>query len=269
MMERRKYGITSCGFFYNMTKRKDFNYNRISPWARDLIKVMNCSRIVRKEHNTPEPPSTDDTYYLKWTRRWFEETEDSAPLQELVLQKGKEGYTRPDDFVNRTLAIGLIQRTPRNNRCDRVPLPTKCLHFREFINLKKIQESLAKKFASAKIRNTKLKKMNLVEQASWWWTKDIVIAAHGAALSNVMFMRPHTAVIEIFPKGYEPGMFQALMKDVGVYGYPMLEATQKGKKGFKNRNVPLEPNVDEIVRLAREAIQRRQNATISKVEDYS
>jgi len=267
MMERRKYGVKSCGFFYNVINRKNFNYNKISPWAKDLIKAMNCSKIVRKSKSTPKPPDTDDSYYLKWTSRWFQEIEDVAPIQESVLRKRKEGYSKLDEFANRTLVIGLVQRRPRLKHCDSVPAPKNCVHYREIINLKKIQQALAKNFPSAKVRNTKFKNMDLVEQASWWWHKDIVIAAHGAALSNVMFMRPHTAVIEIFPTNYEKNMFQVLMKDVGVYGYRLLRATQKGKKGFKNRNVPLNPNVDEIVRLVRKAIQQRQNATSSKVED--
>lgn len=258
MMERRKYGITSCGFFFDMIKKKNFNFNKISPWAKDLIKAMNCSRIIRKESSAPKPPSTDDYYYLMWTRRWFEEVEDAAPLREAVLQRRRQGYTKIDEFTNRTVSIGLIQRVPRMKQCDRLPVPKNCRHFREFTNLKKIQQALAKNFPSIKIKNTKLRKMDLVEQASWWWNTDIVIAAHGATLSNVLFMRPKTAVIEVFPTGYEPRMFQQLMVDVGVYGYSIQNATPPGVTGFKNRDVPLEPNVNEIVSLVREVLQKRE-----------
>ncbi|CAJ1953675.1 unnamed protein product [Cylindrotheca closterium] len=260
MMERRKYDVKSCGLFYNVIQKKDFNYRKISPWARDLIRAMNCTSMKRSSYSDAKPPETDDFFHMEPTPRWFEEVEDVAPLQEAVLQQREGGYTRLDEFTaNYTLSIGLVQRFSHYKKCERPKMPKWCEHYREFINLKKIQEALAENFPHAKIRNTKLKKMNLVEQASWWWHRDIVIAAHGATLSNVMFMRPGTAVIEIFPTKYERMMFQGLMNDVGVYGYPILNATVKGAKGYKNRDVPLAPNVDEIIRCVQEALQRRKS----------
>ncbi|KAL3942865.1 MAG: hypothetical protein SGBAC_003029 [Bacillariaceae sp.] len=225
---------------------------------------MNCTIIVRDSYSVAKPPKTDDFFHMEPTRRWFEEVEDLAPLQEAVLQKRQDGYTRRNDFAaNGNLSIGLIQRFPRNKKCERRKLPKWCDHYREFTNLGKIQEALAETLPSAKIRNTKLKKMKLVEQASWFWHSDIIIAAHGATLSNVMFMRPGTAVIEVFPTDYEPMMFQDLMDDVGVYGYPILKATpEDAKPGHKNRDVPLAPNVDEIVRLIRKALKRRRNGGV-------
>jgi len=263
MMERRKYDVKSCGLYFNVIEKKDFYYRKISPWAKDLISAMNCTTIVRNSHEVAKPPEPDDYFHMEPTTRWFEEVEDVAPLQEAVLQKREGGYTRLDQFTaDRTLSIGLIQRFPARKECERKRLPHGCGHYREFINLEKIQAALAENFPSAKIRNTKLKKMNLVEQASWWWNSDVVIAAHGATLSNVMFMRPGTAVIEVFPTDYERMMFQLLMNDVGVYGYPILNATPKDVKGYKNRDVPLAPNVDEIIRLVQEALQRRQSEGI-------
>lgn len=75
-------------------------------------------------------------------------------------------------------------------------------------------------------------------------------------MPNAMFMRTGTTAVEVFPIDYQPMMFQELMNGVGVYAYPVLNATQKGVIGHKNRDVPLVPDADEIIRLVKEGIQR-------------
>lgn len=39
-------------------------------------------------------------------------------------------------------------------------------------------------------------------------TSDIVVAAHGAGEANLMFMRPKRSVIEVFPFGFTPKLFE-------------------------------------------------------------
>ena len=56
----------------------------------------------------------------------------------------------------------------------------------------------------------------LSEQARWFAAKDLIIVAHGAALSNVVFMRPGSAVLELFPRYYFNDMFWELMNQCGI-----------------------------------------------------
>lgn len=58
---------------------------------------------------------------------------------------------------------------------------------------------------------------SLQEQARWFADKDLLILAHGAAMSNVVFMRPGTAVFEMFPRYYFNDMFWQLMSQCGIY----------------------------------------------------
>lgn len=263
MSEKRHYDIKHCGLLFNVTDRiKNFKFRKISPWARDLIDAMNCTKIIRSSNSGPEPPMTDDFFHMKPTNRWFEEAGDVGPLQEAVLRRRTEGFATREELSEGTLSIGLIQRFPSKKKCERRRMPKDCAHYREFINLEKIQKALADNFPQAKVRNTRLKGMDLTEQASWWWHRDIVIAAHGASMSNAMFMRPGTAAIEVFPTDYEPRMFQDLMDDIGVHHYAILNSTPTGVTGYKNRDVPLAPNVDEIVRFVREAIERRRDSAV-------
>jgi hypothetical protein len=48
-------------------------------------------------------------------------------------------------------------------------------------------------------RNLKLEEMPLAEQVAWFGLTDILVAQHGAALSNIIWMRRGTHVIEIAP----------------------------------------------------------------------
>mmetsp|Transcript_17863 Transcript_17863/g.24609 ORF Transcript_17863/g.24609 Transcript_17863/m.24609 type:complete len:90 (-) Transcript_17863:432-701(-) len=78
---------------------------------------------------------------------------------------------------------------------------------------------------------------------------------------------------EVFPTEYEPMMFQYLLNDVGAHGYPILNATPADFKrknysesvknprmanNLVNQNVPLVPNVDDIIWHINEVTQRRQ-----------
>lgn len=47
---------------------------------------------------------------------------------------------------------------------------------------------------------------SLKEQASLFFAADMIIAQHGAALTNILFCRPRTALIEIFSKSLDPNM---------------------------------------------------------------
>jgi hypothetical protein len=115
-------------------------------------------------------------------------------------------------------------------------------------------------FADANVIVTNLKGADLVEQAWWWYNQDIVVAvaAQGAGLANVMFLRHPSAVIEDFPTGYTPALFQNLTRSVEAYPYRIDKATsRKSNSGGHPRNKGLEPDPDLVVQLVKDAIQRR------------
>jgi glycosyl transferase family 61 len=49
---------------------------------------------------------------------------------------------------------------------------------------------------------------SVAEQAKLFWNAETVVGVHGAALTNLLFAKPGTKLIEIFPyEAHEPGMF--------------------------------------------------------------
>ena len=64
---------------------------------------------------------------------------------------------------------------------------------------------------------------SLRDQALEMHNADIIISPHGAQLTNLAFIRPCTAVLELFPRGYYLGYFQPLVLSAGGVsfdGYP-------------------------------------------------
>jgi capsular polysaccharide biosynthesis protein len=45
--------------------------------------------------------------------------------------------------------------------------------------------------------------MSFVPQA-WWSRHDVVVAAHGASVTNLIFIRENASVIELYPYHYYP-----------------------------------------------------------------
>jgi hypothetical protein len=54
--------------------------------------------------------------------------------------------------------------------------------------------------------NVILEGLSLAEQIALFSSADVIIAQHGAALSNLIWSRPGTAVVEIVPKTLSPGI---------------------------------------------------------------
>lgn len=74
-------------------------------------------------------------------------------------------------------------------------------------------------------------------QAKWFADKDLVIMAHGAAMSNVVFMRPGSSLLELYPRFYFNDMFWDLMTQCGVnhgWYYDQGNSTKQMAKGEYN-----------------------------------
>jgi len=72
------------------------------------------------------------------------------------------------------------------------------------------------------LRNLKLETATLAEQIAWFGLADILVAQHGAALSNIIWMRPEARVIEIAPDpASEARLFGCLAEASGL-SYALL-----------------------------------------------
>ena len=78
-------------------------------------------------------------------------------------------------------------------------------------------------------------------QAAWVHAADVVVSPHGAQLSNLVFARRCTAVLELFPRHfYMPGFYLALALQAGAvafagYATDDPEGDRPGNRNQKGR----------------------------------
>jgi hypothetical protein len=63
---------------------------------------------------------------------------------------------------------------------------------------------------------TKLSELTFSNQVSLFRTAKLIIAPHGAGLSNLVFCEPGTKVLEIFNPDYHPSMYKELSARIGL-----------------------------------------------------
>ena len=100
-----------------------------------------------------------------------------------------------------------------------------------------------------------------LQQMKWWYRQDIVVIAHGAALTNAIFLRNNSAVVEIFPPHYYPiYYFGELCNQAGIRNYGYYNNCSDPAADFAlhnitynersyNHGLSLEPPIDAIMDL--------------------
>jgi len=152
---------------------------------------------------------------------------------------------------------------------------------RAITNADTIEQNLQQSYPSAIIdvrtfdSEYELKHQNdtLAVQAQWFATQDLILLAHGAAMTNVIFMRPKTsAIVELYPQYYFNDMFWPLQQQCGIQHqwYYYHNENDDGKKVNKKKkkkhhssdddknndnenSSSFDPNSEEEVRAATEA----------------
>jgi hypothetical protein len=209
--------------------------------------AMNCSVA---NSTAPQPNLTFHHRLLPPTERkhqWFQRKEDADALRTLTV-----GHLTPNSHPQ----IGLVQRRSLKKRGDR-----------RIRNINDIQESILEAFPNATVETAAMDGMSFSEQAEWWSGKDVVVAAHGASMSNVIFMRNNASVVELYPEHYYPlGMYTSLSRSAGVshYGYyngvadPYADYRQHCKTvadRIRYRNVDLKPPPQDVLKRVIMAIK--------------
>jgi len=134
-----------------------------------------------------------------------------------------------------------------------------------------IEEALKDKM-SVSISVQTLDGLTLQQQAQWFATKNIIIvAAHGAGLTNSLLIQPNTTVISLYPQDfYFIGYFESLITKLGginVDWYAGDKATARdvhtemttNERERAKKVTSFEVSVDKIVSLVVKASERYNN----------
>lgn len=103
---------------------------------------------------------------------------------------------------------------------------------RALLKLKDLQKKAEHLGTTQRIR-TDFKVVDFAEipfddQVSIMQNTNVLVATHGAGNANFIFLRPQTAVIEVFPFSYKAGPFDSFARIFGLYYSPAMSAPQSG-----------------------------------------
>ena len=242
---RRNNAQNNCGFV--LMDGLTFN-DPPNSWQQQLVTAMGCKvkEMDAALDETGFPLPDDEIQYVpnlqvirpRYNHRMYiEKPEDAHALRRLVVPdtiiENRKGNGKP-------LQIGIIQRT----------------RSRVITNIDDIQSALQTALPDAKITQSTLD-FPMRIQAEWFATKDVIVAAHGAALTNSLFITPGTIVLQIYPKNYFYQSLDPLIEQVGgiaidwFYGDSPIYDWQVSKRWFLqrySREHSITPPPDEIVR---------------------
>ena len=250
--------------FYNSTTTcTNFQISSIRPNVRDY-------------NNLTQVPSTKDFFcYKPHATGWFQEPWHSQVLQNLVLAwaaRKQEKMRLAALASSKDKDVGTTTSTvadaghspPESTNTIRIAIVDRKRRFKErpnrgFANVQDLKSAVEAMIEQRTDRRnepdieldlTYLSDMRLTDQATWWNQQDIVIVGHGAAMSNVIFLKPGSSVIEVFPTGYSPLMFQHLMRTVNVVPYAIRNASvTRNLKRYHPRSVDLAPNITTVLSM--------------------
>jgi hypothetical protein len=77
-------------------------------------------------------------------------------------------------------------------------------------------------------------KDSMQDQCTWYKQQHIVIAAHGAASTHAIFMRPKSHFLELFPRNFFSTMYQPLTEQCGVVYDYYYDGGPNPEQDYKN-----------------------------------
>ena len=140
----------------------------------------------------------------------FNKTELAYEIEEALLPSlpGGPGVVPPEtvDFLRNTFS------TEKNSRSRKIFIGRSGAKHRVLIHEKEIWAQLQKRG----YESVDCGKMSVQEQANIFGSAEVVVGAHGAALTNLVFCRPRTPVVELFSPAYVNPCYRDLCVAAGL-----------------------------------------------------
>jgi hypothetical protein len=177
--------------------------------------------------------------------RYLEFSQDAHALRRLFVS---DEYIASVKGPGKPLRIGMIQRRNESKQGRHIT------NFRAMVRLAR------KRFPQADIEVTEFNFLNLTDQATWFATKDAIIAAHGAALTNSVFITHGTIIIQLYPLNFFVQSLEPLVEQSGgiaLNWYPAYKSDNGKGKGWRHRSELL-PVVDTHLTLLEGPDQMRK-----------
>ena len=244
-----------CGFYFgNLTLLKMVTplRNRES-WTVLFIQHMNC---VLSDLSPSRP---DVIWHRPNIKRYFDTLKSTVQLRTRILASITIFYNDSSKFKeinaikrrkNNNLQIGLIDR--KGSRAIK--------------NKESIQKAMISIFPSGHYEMAFMEDLSPLEQWQFWASKDIILAAHGQAEANAIFLHPNSSIIEMYPPHYYPQYFNGLFHSIGIHHFPFYNDVQNWHEDHINHSTTIvdrafyrgvkyiNPNVSSIMILFQQGL---------------
>lgn len=220
-------------------------------WIRDLVYAVNRHSgydTLAVDASCDDIPSVRHRVIMQEREYYFLHPADALILTSSVLGNNPCEYHGQVDTILREKPSVMILSRKNNRRVANpeavkqyisgftTPLTTSSGHRRRTSsNSKKhvVATSSNRNVTVGEVSLRDFEGLKLLEQATYMRHTDILVTIHGAAISNIIFMRPCSVVIEVLPWLYNvPDYFGNLTKHSGVLHYSWLAGFEHSTPDF-------------------------------------
>jgi Glycosyltransferase 61 len=133
-------------------------------------------------------------------------------------------------------------------------------------NKQSIQNAIISIFPAGQYEMTFMEDLSPLEQWQFWASKDILLAAHGQAEANAIFLHPNASIIEMYPPHYYPQYFNGLFHSIGIHHFPFFNDVQNWHEDHISHSTMIvdhafyrgvkyiNPNINSIMILFQQAL---------------
>lgn len=219
---------TSCAFLLEQGLPENV-------WAESLVQEMGCSIIVEAPKQCAVLGRWKIKRGLALRYDWVVRPGAASVLRESMARR------HVFDTAGSGQSIGLLQRNrtrqllvqSRGNSSAHTPL----------------QGVLSTLAPQATV--TSFEGLTFLEQAAWMYKHDIILMAHGAAVTNTIFMRPCSVLVQFYSNHYYPlGFYEPMISAVGVVPITW----------YPNKNMTADPMPQDAAALQEHALHGKTYA---------
>ncbi|CAB9498104.1 glycosyltransferase [Seminavis robusta] len=253
---RSQHATKDCGFVLVGGLRFDKQGN--STWQNQLVtKHMGCKVLhVPNEQSISSNEGVFHSPNLKFLRPTFgrrgylQNPDDAQALRRVVGVT--DAWVASQKGNGKPLRIGIIQRTEK----------------RVVTNMNDVAKGLQQALPEANITISTFGYPTVLEQAKWFASKDVIVAAHGAALTNSVFATKGTFILQLYPPGFYWQSLDPLIEQSGAIALDWYKGDDPVEESITVRKNPARKNdmqhqdfevpVDEIVDILLVALDKKE-----------
>ena len=201
------------------------------------------SKGKKRMKRKPELPrnTATHTYYLfrphrndSALHRFFWDPQHGQVLRNRLFEtKSYRNHNNISETTNSSNSMAVLDETAL-----RIGLVNR-LKNRKVGNMDQLEKAIRRMYPDCIVENANMEGMKPIQQFTWWSRQSIVILPHGAASTNLLFLKAGSAIIELFPPHYYEFGFWALSKSLNVryYGYFPLMARRRKTSQSKRKKL--------------------------------